>query len=183
MVWAYIMHQLKDLGSRICIIGPSCSGKSTLARNISESINVKAWHLDQIAHRENTNWQRRSNDDLMSCHNQIIKDEKWIIDGNYSICMVERFKRASSVIWLDLPFAGCLLRYIKRSLINNPNRPGNLSGTQQQFNFSLIKYRLQNYPKNREKYRLMLTDFDGPFIRITTISKLEEYYRLWELSK
>lgn len=42
------------LGPRICIIGPSSSGKSTLATLIGQKTNRKVVHLDQLAHEPNT---------------------------------------------------------------------------------------------------------------------------------
>ena len=39
-------------------------------------------HLDQLAHVPNTNWQRRSDEELISEHDGVIASDKWVIDGN-----------------------------------------------------------------------------------------------------
>src|SRR5882762_504368 len=105
------MLALNQLGVRVCIIGPSNSGKSTLAERLACKLGTEAIHLDQLAHVPHTNWQRRSDQDLISEHDEVIASDKWVIDGNYRVCMQQRFERATAVIWLDPPLIGFLYRY------------------------------------------------------------------------
>ena len=51
--------ELEELGRRICIIGPSSTGKSTLAKLLGENLQVKVCYLDQLAHVPYTNWKLR----------------------------------------------------------------------------------------------------------------------------
>ncbi|WP_237387680.1 GTPase [Xenorhabdus sp. Sc-CR9] len=104
--------RLSDLGNRICVIGPSNSGKSTLANAISRKCNLKAIHLDQLFHLPNTNWQERSVDEFVLLHDMAIKEESWVIDGNYSKCLSQRLSRATGVILLDVSTPSSLLRYV-----------------------------------------------------------------------
>ncbi|UIE43486.1 hypothetical protein KOJCDNHJ_01371 [Xanthomonas citri pv. punicae] len=48
--------KLDDLGPRICILGPSNSGKSTLAQAIAQARGCVPVHLDQLHHLPNTAW-------------------------------------------------------------------------------------------------------------------------------
>jgi adenylate kinase family enzyme len=48
---------LDDLGPRICIVGPSNSGKSTLATAIGRARGLPVVHLDQLYHRADTDWE------------------------------------------------------------------------------------------------------------------------------
>lgn len=170
---------IKNLGTRICIIGPSNSGKSTLANRLSKKIGCNACHLDQLAHEENTNWKRRPNDDFISDHNNVIAKDMWVIDGNYSICMPQRFERSTAVIWIDPPLFGFLWRYVKRSIKNNDDREGNLKGATSQFSWSLIKYTLFNYPRNCQKYKNLLQRYKNPIVKINSMKKLNSYYSEW----
>src|SRR5476649_832584 len=122
------MITLDQLGNRICIIGCSNSGKSTLADSLSKKLNIPAYHLDQYAHLENSKWQRQSDEILIENHNNIIKQDAWIIDGNYSVCMAPRLDLATSVIWIDPSVYSSIVRYLFRSIKNDPNRPGRLVG-------------------------------------------------------
>lgn len=92
------MISLDEMGSRICIIGCSNSGKSTLADALSKKLNIPVHHLDQYAHVENSNWQRQSDAILIKKHDDIIREDAWIIDGNYSVCMNDRLKFATFII-------------------------------------------------------------------------------------
>jgi len=60
---------LSNLGPRICILGPSNSGKSTLAKAIGNKKSSQVFHLDQLFHLPNILWQERSEDDFLRLHN------------------------------------------------------------------------------------------------------------------
>ncbi len=160
------------LGQRICIIGPSSSGKSTLARHLAKALDLPLHHIDLIAHISGTNWVRRPDSELFATHDELIKAERWIIDGNYSGCMPQRFKHADTVIWLDPPLWGTVWRYICRSLKNDPHRPGKLPGSHRELNPYLIKYTLVNYPRNRQKYREIMAN--NPHLQIITIKSMDD---------
>ncbi|WP_313442401.1 hypothetical protein [Brevundimonas sp.] len=46
------MLTLAELGPRICIMGPSNSGKSTLAVAIGDAKGLEVVHLDRLRHLE-----------------------------------------------------------------------------------------------------------------------------------
>ncbi len=164
------LQKFEFLGPRIAIIGPSNSGKSTLAAGLGQALNIPVYHLDRMAHEKGTNWKRLPDSQLVAAHDEIVPRETWIIDGNYSICMKQRFARASAVIWLDPPLAGCILRYLARSIANRPDRVGGLEGAGREFNPALIKYTLVNYPQNKRKYRELLKEF--PDLKVLVFKKL-----------
>jgi adenylate kinase family enzyme len=174
------MIALEQLGNRICIIGCSNSGKSTLADSLSKKLNVPAYHLDQYAHLANSKWERKSDAILIENHNKIINQDFWIIDGNYSVCMVPRFDRATSVIWLDPSISSSVLRYLLRSIKNDRSRPGRLTGAQNEFSLGLIKWIVFNYPRNRSNYEKLLKSRPNLLaLHIKSMKQLNRYLRLW----
>lgn len=147
---------LSALGPRIVIIGPSNSGKSTLARAIGEKIGAPSYHLDQYAHIPKTNWARRPNPDFIIDHDALIAGDAWVIDGNYSVCLPQRLARATGVIWIDPPLLGSVWRYLVRSFTSSGRHIGRLEGATRDFNWSLIYYTLTGYPKKRPQYAAFL---------------------------
>ncbi len=97
---------------RIAIVGCCGSGKSTLAKSLGEKHNIPVHHLDQIFWLPD--WQQRPVEDFQKRHNEIIKDESWIIDGNSSSTMMQRFERADILIVLNYPKYLTYWRLVKR---------------------------------------------------------------------
>ena len=72
-IYLYLMKMISDIGNRICIIGFSCSGKSTLAFNLSKKLHLPVLFLDAIAHVPHTNWEVRDRLLLKKEHDLFIK--------------------------------------------------------------------------------------------------------------
>lgn len=161
---------MKELGKRICVIGPSNSGKSTLAQELGRLLGLPAFHLDRIAHKPYSNWERVPDKEFIRLHDEIVVGDDWVIDGNYSIAMPQRFARADTVIWLDPPLFGCIVRYGMRSFIGERARPGGLEGAKREFGLSLIKYTLFHYPRNKRKYKDLLAQF--PHLKIYCFNRM-----------
>jgi len=171
---------LEQLGKRICIIGCSNSGKSTLADSLSKKLNVSAYHLDQYAHHSDSKWKRQPDEVLIEAHDRIMTQESWIIDGNYSVCMPTRLDNATSVIWLDPNVFSSVWRYLFRCIKNKADRPGRLAGAQNEFSFWLIKWIIFNYPKNRHKYEKLFKDRSNLLVlHIKSMTDLKKYYKFW----
>ena len=93
---------LDTLGPRICILGPSNSGKSTLADAIAAKQGLEPIHLDRLYHLPHTDWQPRPAGEFLTLHDAAIAGERWVMDGNYSSCLPQRLARATGLILLDL---------------------------------------------------------------------------------
>lgn len=113
---------LSDLGDRICVLGPSNSGKSTLAVAIARKRDLRPIHLDQLYHLPNTDWEARPKDEFIALHDAAIAGERWVMDGNYAVGMPQRLQRATGLILLDISTSASLLRYIRRTLFEKERR-------------------------------------------------------------
>ncbi|WP_340620958.1 AAA family ATPase [Xenorhabdus siamensis] len=174
--------QLSDLGNRICIMGPSNSGKSTLANAISTKCNLKVIHLDQLFHLPNTNWQERTVEEFISLHDMAIKEESWIIDGNYTRCLPQRLSRATGIILLDISMPSSLLRYVNRTLLQS-NRYGALEGGKDSIKWKMLSHITVVTPKSRKRYAAIFEQLTIPKIRLNSIKEIKEQFDQWELTR
>ncbi len=172
--------QLAELGERICILGPSNSGKSTLANAISRTCNLPCVHLDQLFHKPETNWVPRPPDEFRALHDGAIATDRWVMDGNYSSLFPQRFRRATGLVLLDVSTVTSLLRYIRRSLLKR-ERCGALEGGQDSIKMSMLHHIAVVTPRNRRRYARMYEELALPRMRLASVSAIRRQYRVWSL--
>ena len=114
---------LASLGRRICILGPSNSGKSTLAAALGVQMGLPVIHLDQLHHQPGSDWVPRPADEFTALHDAALAGDEWVIEGNYSRLFAARFARATGIILLDLSTPLSLWRYARRTLFER-HSPG-----------------------------------------------------------
>lgn len=92
--------------NKIIVLGCPGAGKSTFARRLRDETGIPLYYLDMIWHKpDKTNITRQEFDFKLS---EIIKTDKWIIDGNYGRTLEMRFRECDTVFLLDLPLSVCL---------------------------------------------------------------------------
>lgn len=91
---------------KVIVIGCPGAGKSTFARKLRDATNLPLYYLDMLWHKEDkTNISREEFDTKL---NDILKKDKWIIDGNYLRTLEMRLKECDTVFLLDYPLEVCL---------------------------------------------------------------------------
>lgn len=98
---------------KIIIIGCSGSGKSWLAKKIAEITGYPLIHLDNEYWLPN--WTKPPKDEWIAKQKELIKAERWIIEGNYNSTMELRFAAADLVIFLDINKILCIISAAKRT--------------------------------------------------------------------
>jgi adenylate kinase family enzyme len=68
------LMQLSELGNRICILGPSNSGKSTLADATVRKRGLSTIHLNRFNHLPNTDWQTCPSNEFLALHDEAISE-------------------------------------------------------------------------------------------------------------
>ena len=94
------------LGPRILIIGNSGAGKSTLARELAESSAVPTIDLDRV-HWLDKVGVKRDEDQAKAMAAAIAAKPCWIVEGVYGWLAEVVLPRATSLIWLDMPWSVC----------------------------------------------------------------------------
>lgn len=91
---------------KIIVIGCPGGGKSTFSRALRDKTGLPLYYLDMLWHKEDkTNISREEFDCKLS---EILKQDKWIIDGNFRRTLEPRLKACDTVFLLDFPKEVCL---------------------------------------------------------------------------
>ena len=138
------------IGRRICILGPSCSGKSTLSEKLGKKLKYPVLHIDQIAHVPGTKWIKRPHEEIVKIHDAFIKKQKWVIDGQYKRLMPQRLKRADMLILIKTNRFICLWNFLNRCCAKH-ERCGGLKDAPNEFNWPHMWFILYQQPKHRQE--------------------------------
>ena len=91
---------------KVIVIGCPGAGKSTFARQLREATGLPLYYLDMLWHRpDRTNLPREEFDARLE---ELLREERWIIDGNYNRTLERRLQACDTVFFLDLPVETCL---------------------------------------------------------------------------
>lgn len=134
------------IGNRIMIVGSPGSGKSTFARELAEITGIPLIHLDRKFW--NAGWTETPKEEFYAWQRAIIKEDTWIIDGNYGGSMDIRLSRADTVVNFQLSRWTCVMGYFKRLITNmGKSRPDMGEGCPERLDLEFVKY-IWNFPKN-----------------------------------
>ncbi len=102
---------------KIAILGHSGAGKSTLAKKLGAHYNIPVLHLDKVSFIEN--WEVRDHTEALSIVNDFMKNESWVIEGNYEgLEQKRRLKEADQIIFMNFSKWFCFFQALKRYLKN-----------------------------------------------------------------
>jgi adenylate kinase family enzyme len=100
---------------RIVVIGTSGSGKTTVATRLADRLGLVAIELDGIAH--GPGWVSTTPDAFRQYLDELTRAERWVVDGTYLDRTADTlWRRADTIVWLDLPLRVVLPRLVRRSV-------------------------------------------------------------------
>ena len=177
------MLPLEALGERIMVCGPSNAGKSTLAVALANKLGTQAFHLDLMRHLPDTDWVERSDDEFHELHDEAILGDRWVMEGNYSRLMPQRFARATGIILLgDNRFAN-FRRSVWRTLFETRGRVGSLAGDKDSIKWEMVRWILVRQPKLRQRDIERLRSAGLPMIQLDSMGELNRLCREWGLGR
>lgn len=104
---------------KIHIIGSVGSGKTTLAKELSQKLDIPFYELDNVVwNRHESGDIRRTDEEIVKYLDTIFESEKWIIEGVHTQYWVsESLKNAELIILLDIKYSIRIYRIIKRFVL------------------------------------------------------------------
>ena len=89
---------------RVAVFGNAGGGKSTLAKRLAEMTGLPLHPLDLIQYRPGGGEVPR--EQYLQAHAELLRRAEWIIDGFGCVASAwERFARADTLVYVDLPLA------------------------------------------------------------------------------
>jgi adenylate kinase family enzyme len=151
---------------RISVVGSSGSGKTTVALTISDMLGHPHLELDSVYHQPD--WTPLSDDDFRAAARGFVEQDRWVIDGNYTSNGVVDlvWKRADTVVWLDMPKRVVMQRVTRRTIrravrreeLWNGNREPMSNFTKWDPEDNIIRWAWTRFDHTREKYEDRMYD-------------------------
>ncbi len=95
---------------KIHVTGNAGSGKTTLAKELGEILDIEVYGLDKVVWQ--AGWQKTPINERKQLEKKLTEKTDWVIDGVSSISR----KKSDIIIFLDYPRYICMFRGIKRSI-------------------------------------------------------------------
>lgn len=106
--------QSKNAESRILIVGPTGTGKSTLGKLLGERLGIAHQSLDEL--HFNPGWQPKPEEEFFANIDRVVAEDRWILDGNYNRAQHRIRPRVTSMIWLNYPFVTNFRQLFRRTM-------------------------------------------------------------------
>ena len=173
---------MENIGQRISVVGTTGSGKTTVARTISNRLQLPYIELDALYWEEN--WTGVSDQVFRERVEMAIQADRWVVDGNYSRIRHLVWARADTVVYLDYSFGRTfwqlIMRTIRRSIQQEELWHGNRESMRKSiFNRkSILLWMIQTYGRRRRQYAVLMQQPENAhlnFIHLKTVRMTNEW--------
>ena len=104
---ALATSMIESLELRTLIFGNSGSGKSTLAQALGALVHAPVFDLDLIHWKDDGLGAKQAEDVARQKVADLAATQRWIIEGVYGWLAERAMPRATTLIWLDVPWEVC----------------------------------------------------------------------------
>lgn len=104
----------KKIYKRIIVLGATGSGKTSLSKKIAKFHHFPVYHLDKEYWLPD--WKRPDENQWSDKLGELVKEDIWVMDGNYIDSLDIRLQRADLVIMLDIDPKKCVRGVFFRTL-------------------------------------------------------------------
>ncbi len=163
------MHEpLKSDLQRVVVIGTSCSGKTTFARQLSDLLGTHHVELDALHWKKD--WEPRPRVEFRWIVEEALARDRWVTDGNYATVRDIVWSRATAVLWLNYSFALVFSRALSRTLRRATTGEELYSGNTESFakaflsRDSILLWVITSFRSRRREYAALLESDRFPSI-------------------
>ncbi|MFN2412945.1 MAG: DNA topology modulation protein [Pyrinomonadaceae bacterium] len=140
---------------RILVIGSCGAGKSTFSARLGQILHLPVIHLDTQYWKPN--WIEPDKSEWRETVIEILRGDRWIIDGNYSGTLELRLAACDTVVFLDFSRYLCIYRVLKRAIrYRGKTRPDMASGCVEKIDLSFLKWTWSYRERSRDGVVAML---------------------------
>ena len=162
---------------KIAILGYSGSGKSTLAGILAQHYDIPVLYLDNVAFKPG--WQNRDKDKRKEIVSNFMKNENWVIDGNYkSLFRADRLEHSDKIIILSFNRFFCLKSVLKRYFMyKGKTRPDMAKGCDEKIDLEFIWWILYRgrTRKIRKDYKNIYNQYKSKTLWFTNRNQVNDY--------
>ena len=173
---------------RVSVVGNSGSGKTRLARRLAGVLGVPHIELDAIHHLPG--WEPINPETFLAEIEALTVADGWVVDGNYRTVVVDGpvWRRADTVVWIDLPRRTVMYQVIARTLRRVVRREELWNGNREPLRNlyawdpykSIIRWSWTQHAKYQERFSSAMTSpLYGHlhFVRLRNHAEVERWFR------
>lgn len=139
---------------KVIIIGCAGAGKSTFARGLRDATGLPLYYLDRLWHKPDRTTVTQAEFDAGLA--EILRRDRWIIDGNYRRTLEVRLRACDAVFLLDMPLEVCLAGAAARIGKQREDLPWLETAFDEEFRQWILHFPERNLPElyeTVERYR------------------------------
>jgi adenylate kinase family enzyme len=159
---------------RVAVIGTSGSGKTELSNALGQKTGLPVLYLDPLFWERD--WSPAPRERAVRGLREAVEADEWILDGAFLGAVPERFRRADTVVFLDLPRRTCIRRVLWRRIRDRRrSRPDLPEGAREGIDLDLLRW-IWNYPKaSRPRVLELLAGLDADVVHLQSPAEVRAY--------
>jgi len=167
--------------SRVIVIGSSGAGKTVFSRRLAAILDIPHVELDAVHWQRD--WTPREKGEFRQMMEEIVIQERWVVDGNYSVVRDIVWPRATAAIWLNYPFVTVFWRVFYRTLSRVFRQEELFSDNRESFRLaflskeSLLWWVITTYARRRREFRNLFAGDIYPNLALIEFRKPEAVER------